>query len=585
LPARDRPRSKTMRKPYIWLIRCVTTAVCYVAAASSAFAKEHTETQVANLVIQLTPKKNAENQSTGLRVSYTLVQAPENAVVPLTLRLDTLEPALTRTSDQVADLHASDARGAVEFSEPVRQQSNGKTFQVWKASRPTYGVLHVSYVVPVALPHPPIRGPHIDLQAAGGGVSGALVSVLLLPPLSGHIRAALKWHMSKDERAVSTFAYGNSSVTTTMDELNSTLFLAGRLETFPSKPPTKGFSMYSLGCAPGALRRSASWYEKAYEAMRQAFHPRSDSAFRVLIRSYDGGPLDSGRANNGSLLLYLPLNVDPGSPAEHSLIAHEMVHVFTRPLDGDSNGEGDWYTEGIADYLKITVPFAAGLYSRAEYLGLINSQAAFYYTNPDRDLSVPDAAKAKWKGNVSWTIPYARGSMYFANLDAELRAKGQSVIGLINEMNHKMADGEPSNDQTWLRLLETRLGQQAVAEWTDMWRGHLMRPVTGAFGGSLETQPVNTGYFSLGYLPAYHTEGSVIQKVLPGTNAASAGLIAGDSLAETVDINPLAHSFASQIRLRIERHGKLLVVTFDPHTKEQVPAWEWRNAKDDQRIH
>ncbi len=383
--------------------------------------------------------------------------------------------------------------------------------------------------------------------------------------------------MTTGEQAVSTFAYGNSSVLTTINELENTLFLAGRLQMYPAKPPATGFSMYALGLAPGTLQHAAGWYERAYGAMRKAFPTEAPAAFRVLIRSYDGGPLDSGRANNGSLLLYLPPTIDPGSPSEHSLVAHEIVHVFTKPLDGDPRGTGDWYTEGIADYLKNTVPFAAGLYTRKEYLNLVNSEAALYYTNPDRALSLAEAANVKWRGNVTWTIPYARGAMYFANLDAELRARGKSVIAMANEMNRRIEKGEPDDDKTWLDLLASELGEQGPREWEGMCDGQLLQPVQGAFGNSLESEQIDTGFFSLGYSPAYHTAGSVIEHVDPGTNAESSGLLAGDSLLDTIDINPAAHSFNTPIRFRIKRADRAFYVVFDPHTKKQVPAWRWKD--------
>ncbi len=252
-----------------------------------------------------------------------------------------------------------------------------------------------------------------------------------------------------------------------------------------------------------------------------------------------------------------------------------MVHVFTKPLSEASTGKGDWYTEGIADYLAMTVPYAAGLYSRTEYLKLVNSEAALYYTNPDRELSLPDAAEAKWKGNITWTIPYARGSMYFANLDAELSMRHLSVLELIQQMNEEIASGLPDDDKTWIRLLENELGLQAVRAWEQMRDGHLIQPLRKAFGKDLVSRQISTGFFSLGYSPAYHTKGAVIERVEAGTNAERAGLLAGDKLLETIDINPLSHSFDTPMQLRVERQGKPLALSFDPHTTERTLAWNW----------
>jgi hypothetical protein len=573
-----------MRRASFGLILHVIVMVCFLVDLPPALEAYDRATQEPYLTLNFTPLRDEAGQARELSVSYTLQAKHDRSGAPLELWFDTLEPALSRSTDQVSQLRARDALGAVAFARPSREVADGKTYQVWRSGRPLKGVLHVSYVVPVAVPHPAKRGPHIDLQAAGGGLSGALVGVLLLPRLQGTVRSELVWHMPRGENAVSTFAYGNSSEKTSLAELGDTLFLAGPLQVYPSVPPTTGFSMYALGVAPGALAQSASWYRRTYRAMQAALRPRESAAFRVLIRSYDGGPLDSGRANNGSLLLYLPPSIDPGSTAEHSLIAHEMVHVFTKPLDGDPNGQGDWFTEGIADYLKITIPFAAGLYTRAEYLELVNAEAALYYTNPDRELPLKKAAEEKWSGNVTWTIPYARGAMYFANLDADLSlaSRGQSVLALIQQMNRRILSGQPANDATWLRLLREESGDKAVEDWQEMRDGRLLIPRRGTFGERIQSNAVPTGFFSLGYAPAYHTAGAVIQQVEKGSNAETAGLLPGDQLIESVDISPLTHSFHSSIRLQIDRHGTAVAISFDPHTRKQVPAWYWTdNSSDD----
>ena len=120
-------------------------------------------------------------------------------------------------------------------------------------------------------------------------------------------------------------------------------------------------------------------------------------------------------------------------------------------------------------------------------------------------------------------------------------------------------------------------GSTGPREWESMRDGQLLQPVEAAFGSSLESEQIDTGFFSLGYSPAYHTAGSVIGHVDAGTNAERSGLLAGNSLLDTIDINPAAHSFNTPIRFRIKRAGKAFYVVFDPHTKKQVPAWRWKD--------
>jgi predicted metalloprotease with PDZ domain len=63
------------------------------------------------------------------------------------------------------------------------------------------------------------------------------------------------------------------------------------------------------------------------------------------------------------------------------LIAHETVHAFVGSLHAQE-GEDDWYSEGIADYLCMVLPLEAGLYTPAEFGKLINEEA--HFTTPMR---------------------------------------------------------------------------------------------------------------------------------------------------------------------------------------------------------
>jgi hypothetical protein len=271
-------------------------------------------------------------------------------------------------------------------------------WQIWTSHRLVIGAITVKYFVPVALSRPLKRGPQIDLQAAGGGVSGALRSILLLPAMSTTIKLSLHWSLARQQTAVSSLGLGDLQVTTTPALLNDTLFLAGPVKSYPNQAPEQGLSMYALGETAASLADAYKWVHAAYETERMALHGSPDAPFRIPIRSYDGGPIDSGHANNTSFLLYLPPSLMPSSPRVRDLLAHEMVHVFTQELTADPGSQGDWYTEGIADYLKIALPASTHLYSKQRYLDSVNEEAALYYTNPNRPCQTrrPPRRNGQW---------------------------------------------------------------------------------------------------------------------------------------------------------------------------------------------
>ena len=82
---------------------------------------------------------------------------------------------LERSTDQLEKLNASDKEGVLLFSPSSRRSEAGSELQVWRSLRPTEGPIRVSYVVPAALMKTPKRGPHVDLQAVDGGLSGAFM--------------------------------------------------------------------------------------------------------------------------------------------------------------------------------------------------------------------------------------------------------------------------------------------------------------------------------------------------------------------------------------------------------------------------
>jgi predicted metalloprotease with PDZ domain len=533
------------------------------------------------LTLELTPRSGPV---AGMAVSYTVVPNHKSAE-PLVLRLDTLEPKLVRDTDQVIGLKVTDQDGEVSLEAPRRDKAGDVTWQLWRSARPTRGKVTVAYFMPAAVPLPAKRGPHIDMQATGGGLSGSMSSVLVLPDLENNIALDLRWHVGEGERAVSTLGIGDTRIDTHLDDLRHALFAAGPLVTYPTPPPVNGFSMFALGETPDAVTAAARWSRRAYEAERRAFLAPADQPFRFLIRSYAGGPLESGTATKGSFLLYLPSALKPDTPSIHHLIAHEMVHTFNAELSGDPGSQGDWYTEGMADYFAVSIPAKAGLYPAEDLVDVVNVLAASYYTNPNREVTLRTASSIKWSAIGAWTIPYRRGALYFAILDAKLRAHGSRtrVLDLVNAMNERVKAGAPANDSTWLALLKARAGEWAVADWIAMRDGVLLRPAEGTFGACLVAVPLTTGFFDLGFSWKTTTSGLVVSEVEPGSSAAKAGLLPNDQILNELNTNPLAESFDKPVQLQINRGSDRHDIAFDPHGTARVDAyrWELRDGKGD----
>jgi predicted metalloprotease with PDZ domain len=527
------------------------------------------------LTLQLRPTYARPGQASGLAVTYSLTP-PSAKPRLLDLLFDTMTPYLVRGTDQVTSLVVTDGQGPVAFAQPIVRTKDGQATQHWQASRLVTGTVHVAYRVPVAQAIAPKRGPHLDLQAAGGGLAGAGVGFLLLPNLADSFTLHLSWQLPAGATAASSYGPGNQTVRTAADQLANAQFLAGPLYRYPAQLTSQGFSVYGLGKTAAEMDAPMAAAERVYDLQRQAFGGSATQPFKFFFRSYLGSPFSSGVASPGAFMLYLPPSVSVAEVKERATVAHEMVHAWGVNLKAPPLLD-DWYSEGIADYFALTLPYAAGLYTPAEYLQLINTDASYYYTNARRLTPDRDVPASMWAGRNAWTLSYARGMLYFANLDAKLRQAGSShsVLSFANELLRLQRAGHEPTAQDWVALLRREAGDWAVADWQAMVEGQLLRPVPGAFGAGVVSQAVKTGFFDLGFAePLAMQAGKRIKGLVAGSPAALAGLREGDELTEAVDISPIYGSFHRPLAFTVRRGSALVPITYLPRSG-QVEAWEW----------
>jgi predicted metalloprotease with PDZ domain len=555
--------------------------LCGLARPTAAAESTAVSPTAPKIRLDLTPTYASDGAADGIAVEYTVHGLPRRGA--LELAMDSLAPSLERGTDVVTDLKVSDCRGELPVGGPAARAKGAGAYEVWTSSRPPCGDVTVAYRVPAARAKARKRGAHVDLQKAGGGISGAYIGFLLLPvPGETRYDAQVHWHMQDGQQAVTSYGVNDYAGAFSASSLGDTLFLAGKVQESPPGDGAGkgGIRVYALGISPGQLRTLGQWTGKAYAAEKRAFKDGSDLPYRFLIRSFDGGGPHSGRAAKNSFLLYLPSGADPASGDLRSLVAHEMVHSLTRWLTADATrDDDDWYGEGAADYFALVIPHAAGLYSDAEYLDLVRRESAGYYTNALRSIPNSEIPAKMWSGRNAWMLPYNRGALYFADLDAKLQARrpGVSVLDLVNEVSAKVDRGEPTSDGTWTDILRRRAGAWAVDDWRKMMAGSIVFPAPGAFGPCVASHRVQTKIFDLGFPATVRlARGARISGVAPGSPAQRAGLRDGDVLASDADI---AHAIArpgASVTLKVERAGTPVDITYEPywHPAPGV-AWTW----------
>jgi predicted metalloprotease with PDZ domain len=251
-----------------------------------------------------------------------------------------------------------------------------------------------------------------------------------------------------------------------------------------------------LGKPPFDVEAEMSWTAKAYSYLGKSFRYLDPvPMFRVFMRVLDTQPVGGGTALTHSFMLSMGTN-GPREGVEHirGIFLHEMTHQWVGGMQG-SVGETAWYEEGLTVYYSAVLPLRGGLESVDDYLNEVNQEARNYYQSPARNWSAAKIAEVGFADETIRHTPYARGALYFADLDWKIRqaSHGKSNLdSFLYPIFVERQKGTPLTQQLWEKLLSKELGPQAVADF----RGELVDgsktlvPNSGAFGPCFQRESV-----------------------------------------------------------------------------------------------
>jgi hypothetical protein len=173
--------------------------------------------------------------------------------------------------------------------------------------------IKIDYHIPVAVSIPKRRGPHIDLQATGGGLAGAFTSFLLYPEKLNSVDLSLKWHLPKGFMAVTSKGENDCQIKADLSELMFCQFIVGKMFAYPEGRRGKGFSLYALGRKSDEMKQAAVWVEKVYAHLRNRLNGKAENPFRILSELTKEASRQWCRCNGG-YTLYLPPPKMPPPP-------------------------------------------------------------------------------------------------------------------------------------------------------------------------------------------------------------------------------------------------------------------------------
>jgi carboxypeptidase C (cathepsin A) len=533
------------------------------------------------LDLTLRPVKGADGVITDVAVDLGISSLDRRLKEPLILRASNRYASVTGAADRVEHLQVSDGRGPVELKplEDVSEYDGMVVWRRWQAARATSGDVRVTYRARVPEPTPR-RGPPFDLSVQGGGISGAGSGFLVLPEDIGTFNLRLRWDLVQLEpgsAGMSTLGDGDLEAKVTIDQLVSCFFIAGPLGRYPEKGDIEGFRSAWLGSAPFDVHEVMAWTARAFTALRGFFRTTEPETYRFFMIV---GPKNLGFGGAGlgnSFMLYAPTDAGlAGDP--RGTIAHEMTHYWNGDF-GDGGGSTFWFTEGLTVHYTSLLMYRAGLFSTAEYLQDVNGTVARYLTNPQRNLPNDKITELFWSDRNAQVVPYDRGSLYFADIDAEIRSASngkRSLDDLILSLFERRRNGEKLTQDVWLEAVKKELGPSALTEFESIIiRGEDFVPRSAAFGSEFERVPKELHRYELGFdEKTFTTREKRVRGLVKGSAAERAGLRDGDLILNDVDLDAMRDIDDYRLKLKIKRGEEIGEIEYTPRA-EGVDGYKW----------
>ncbi|MCM5548234.1 hypothetical protein [Xanthomonas hortorum] len=569
-PCAKRSFANTARLP---ALTCAASALLWVTAVMAA-----PSTPGLNLVLQ-PAAADAQGAVPSIDVALEIDALAVKKGATL-LQINLMDSATVTSAKQIHDLQVEDAKGALRLTAQDETLTSSEQIRRWHADRDVQGAVKLRYRVAID-PGSPLNGtPMFEVRTGEGAVSGAGLAFLLLPDDSVERMLRVRWRLPAGEQGQALSSLGVGDVDSprplTVDEVRHLYFMQGKLGVFQAKDG--GFVGAWTGTPLFPAERVMRWTETLHTYYMTFFH--SDAArFVVLTRANPHNPGSGIGLTDSFAFTYGPATTEEGIQL---LLAHEMFHAFMvdMPANEAARQSTAWFSEGLAIYYQRMLPLRAGLIDRAMFLHDLNRSAAQYYTNSARHGTNVEVFDKFWTDARFRLLPYNRGSMYFAQLDAAIRAHSagkRSLDDLVLAVIAEHRAGRPVDEALWRKLLLAEAGRQAVADYQAMQMGKLVLPPSNAFGPCFRRVLRKTRPFDPGVAMSTFASPKKVVGLIAGSEADKAGLRNGDTVLKGGPGDALLNDPGQTMTLTIRRGAQTFDVTYLPRGAP-VDTYQWEQA-------
>lgn len=566
----------------VMLARNAVLALAMTLAPAAANAAERAET-VPELTITLAPAAPSATHDVPYVDVTLVVQDVHRRAGEDLFRLALVANTVVTSAKDLQGLSIADATGAISASTKDIEEDGSNRTRIWQTPRAIDGTVTIRYRVPIDAGAPPLALPQYEIRTEADGFSAAGNAFILVPADQTARRARIHWDFAAYGAGgigVSSFGVGDvtSSEPLPAARLDSVYYMAGRPGVSQGEA---GFFAAWQGTPPFAMAPLMRWASDLHRYYG-TFFGYTPPSFGVFGRTNVRNP-GSGIGLTDSFAF--TFNQTSRPEALKSLLAHEMLHSWVRSLDESMDAAGgldrSWFGEGLAVYYQRLLPYRAGMISADEFLADLNETAARYYTNIKINVPNADIPAGFWKDTRIRVLPYDRGSLYFAALDASVRkatAGKRSLDDMVRTMLAARNAGKPMNEALWRALVRAELGDRGIADLDAMLAGSTVTPSSDAFGPQFQRVRRTLRRFDLGFDPASLTvRPKIVRGLIAGSEAASVGLRNGDEILNTFSQDGLQGDQTRLLSLEIKRGSETLFIRYLPRG-EFVSAWQWEAA-------
>lgn len=524
---------------------------------------------------------------------------------PPVFRLDDRVYGSAGMAKLISAEQAADERGPIPLTRRIATDPDSGDFLELEASRAPVGPITLRYrarSVPAAE-----HGARHGLRHDSTGVGGLGAYFLALPESRRPHRVRIEWGppacapASDPERrgpmaALSSFGSGPGPVETTavLSKLRMTSYFTGH----PTMVSVDRGSLHVRSAWFGGPSfdpiDAATWAARAFAAERAFFADDDPAPYTVFVRVLPVmGDRSNGMGQSSSFLSAIGPATTFG-PRLRTNIAHEMLHRWlglTLRLAGP-DGSNFWFTEGFTVHYARALMLRAGLIPPDEFLAELQGATTRHFSNERASASNEEIRRGFFDDDALSVVPYTRGSLYAAELDAAIRRASGGARSLDDVMRElyrlALSSDRAKENEFGLRELPQaafrdavarELGQPGVDRFEAViLRGERPEPPSEAFGPCFQREARSTAQFQIGFDEKKSlAEPRAVRSLIAGSAAAKAGLVEGDEII-SLESSPLFPD--KEAVVTIHRDGKKVAVRYLPaRPGPKREGFEWVRVK------